>query len=81
MKATIFHVLRNGLIPCLRSPVSIRPLSALLVPLLLASCVQNTVPKDVKHPQLRQKSRNSNWPITCLRIVRISGKPEPRFNE
>ncbi|MCA1922632.1 two-component system QseEF-associated lipoprotein QseG [Buttiauxella noackiae] len=51
MKATIFHVLRNGLIPCLRSPVSIRPLSALLVPLLLASCVQNTVPKDVKHPQ------------------------------
>ncbi|WP_237930095.1 two-component system QseEF-associated lipoprotein QseG [Buttiauxella sp. S19-1] len=26
------------------------PLSALLLPLLLASCVQNTAPKDVKHP-------------------------------
>jgi len=49
MKATIFYVLRNRLFTRLRSPVLIRPVSVLLVPLLLASCVQNTAPKDVKH--------------------------------
>ena len=52
MKVTIFSVLRNGWLSRPRSSVSIRPISALLVPLLLASCVQNTAPKDVKHPQV-----------------------------
>ena len=51
MKVTIFSVLRNGWLsrPC--SFVSIHPISALLVPLLLASCVQNTAPENVKHPE------------------------------
>ena len=51
MKVTIFSVLRNGWLSRPGSFVSIRPISALLVPLLLASCVQNTAPENVKYPQ------------------------------
>lgn len=55
MKVTIFSVLRNGWLSRPGSFVSTRSISVLLVPLLLASCVQNTAQKDVKHPQLAEE--------------------------
>jgi len=47
---TFLSTLRCGWFLRISKSVSIRPVSALLLPILLASCVQNTVTKDINQP-------------------------------